>query len=95
MSGLDRHFGVDASLDAATAAQVARHLRSNAGREATPASAAVATPVLRITDTAWFRREHREASTGGWRRPAVKSLADCAACHRGAANGNFEEDEDD
>ncbi len=93
MSGLDKHFGTDASLDAATAAQVGRYLRGNAGREQAPATTATATPVLRISDTAWFRREHREVPAARWRSPGVKSAANCAACHRGAANGNFEEDE--
>jgi hypothetical protein len=93
ISGLDKHFGTDASLDAATSAQVGRYLRSNAGHERAPATTAIAAPVLRISDTAWFRNEHREVSAARWRSPAVKSAANCAACHRGAANGDFEESE--
>ena len=33
MAGLDRHFGTDASLDAATATEITAFLEKNAGRE--------------------------------------------------------------
>jgi hypothetical protein len=36
---------------------------------------------LRITETRWFRKEHGE----------VKNPADCAACHRGAEKGIYED----
>lgn len=88
MSGLDRHFGTDASLDAAAAAEIGAYLErySGSGRRAQAASGS-----LRITETAWFRREHDEVPPASWKHPAVKSAANCAACHTTAEQGDFRE----
>ncbi|MEQ1511931.1 MAG: diheme cytochrome c [Lysobacteraceae bacterium] len=86
MSGLNRHFGSDASLAPQDAGTIRRWLRTNAGR-----SAANRTEPLRITRTAWFLREHDEIPVATWRSPAVRSAANCAACHRGAERGDFSE----
>ncbi len=83
---LDRHYGVDASLDAAALAEVASHLH---GTVAAGGSA----PLPRITTSRWFRGEHREIDPAGWSAPAVKSPANCGACHAGAARGSFQERE--
>jgi hypothetical protein len=45
----------------------------------------------RITQTARFIRKHREISAKTWKDPRVKSAANCEACHRGAAKGNYSE----
>jgi nitrate/TMAO reductase-like tetraheme cytochrome c subunit len=87
MAGLDKHFGVDASVDAKTAAEIGAFLERNAGRSRGPG----AKPGLRITETAWFRHEHDEVGTAVWKSPKVKSPANCAACHGGAEQGNFSE----
>ena len=84
---LDRHYGVDASIDDASLAAVARRLGTQSGAQA------AATPLPRITASAWFRDEHDELSAADWRRPAVKSAANCDACHPRAARGDFEEDD--
>lgn len=93
MGGLERHFGSDASLDAQTAADITRYLSTNAARRET--AAPDGRPLLRITETAWFRKEHRDGhdgiTPGIFRSAAVKSAANCGACHRDAANGNFDE----
>ena len=86
MAGLDRHFGSDASLAPQDSGAIRRWLRSNAGR-----SAANRAEPLRITRTTWFLREHDEIPVATWRSPAVKSAANCAACHRGAERGAFSE----
>jgi hypothetical protein len=90
MGALDRHFGSDASLDARSAADIARFLEADAGRHAGGA----ASGLPRITEARWFIREHRE--TGGDRGStsfAAKSSANCEACHPRAADGRFDEDE--
>ena len=87
MSGLDKHFGVDASLDAKTAAEIGAYLEKNAGRGRTSA----VRPVLRITDTGWFQEEHDEIGAATWKNSKVKSPSNCAACHQGAEQGNFGE----
>jgi hypothetical protein len=115
MGNLDRHFGTDASLDAASAKEIATWLTANADkrrrhddedgddrdhdrghdsddhRKAQRDTAAV--PEDRITRTAWFASEHREVAASAWKRPAVKSAANCPACHARADQGVFDEDD--
>lgn len=88
MGGLDKHFGTDASLDAATTAEILAFLEKNASRRTPPPGSK---PLLRITETQWFIREHDEVTGRTWKDPRVKSPANCAACHTGAENGNFSE----
>lgn len=85
MNDLPHHFGTDASLDLPTRNAVSAWLAANAGRGAAP-------PQDRITLGAWFQREHREVSSATWKRPAVGGAANCSACHTGAAQGDFDED---
>lgn len=88
MSGLDKHFGTDASLDAPTAREIGAFLdkQSGGGKHASQAK-----PVLRITDTGWFKREHDEVPARVWKNPQVKSPSNCAACHLQAERGNYSE----
>ncbi len=88
MSGLDKHFGTDASLDPAAAREISAFREKNAGSRRYEASAK---PLLRITETRWFRREHDEVSERVWKNPKVKSAANCAACHIQAESGNYSE----
>jgi hypothetical protein len=88
MNNLPRHFGTDASLDAATLREIDAWLQAHAAggrRAATPP------PEDRITRSAWFLREHREIGPAVWARPSVKSPARCTACHTGADQGDFDE----
>ncbi len=84
MGGLDRHFGSDASVDAAAAKEIGAFLERSAGPDRRASDGRLA---LRVTETAWFVREHGEH--GALRSSARPS--DCAACHRGAADGDFGE----
>ena len=88
MTGLDKHFGSDASLDPASSAEILVFLEKNASRRK---SHATAKPQLRITETAWFRKEHDEVPVRTWKDPRVKSASNCAACHTQAKNGEFSE----
>lgn len=88
MAGLDKHFGTDASLDPQTAATITAFLEQNAGRERSSS----AQPVLRISETRWFVHEHDEVPRATWSRKSVGSAANCAACHRQAEQGNYNED---
>ena len=81
-----RHFGTDASLDPASANELAAWLTANADKRVREAP-----PQDRITTSAWFTREHDEVSPAIWRRPAVKSPANCGACHVRADQGDFSE----
>ena len=88
MSQLPHHYGTDASLDAATRDELVAWLTANA---ANGRRAGTAPPQDRITQSAWFLREHAEVPPATWKRPAVKSPAQCAACHIQAAEGDFNE----
>ena len=88
MANLPHHFGSDASLDAPSTGQIASWLTANAGSGKRTSETP---PEHRITRSAWFQREHREVAAAVWARPAVKSAANCGACHSGAAQGDFDE----
>lgn len=90
MSGLDRHYGTDASTDAATVQQLSAWLQSYAG---TYKRVAEEPPQERITRSAWFERKHRKVEPAIWQLPSVKSAANCAACHSGAEQGRFDDDD--
>jgi nitrate/TMAO reductase-like tetraheme cytochrome c subunit len=89
MAGLDKHFGVDASLDSKTQHQISAWLLANA---ATSARRAAASTDFRITRSDWFIRKHDEVSASVWKRASIKSASNCGACHSGAARGDFDED---
>ena len=80
MAQLERHFGSDASLDATAQQEIGRYLAAHAGGRAAPAGAEP-----RITHTRWFLKEHRGEI------PATKNPASCAACHKGAEDGYYED----
>lgn len=88
MANLQRHFGTDASTDAAAARELSAWLAANAGsskrvREPPPED--------RITRSAWFVRKHDEIAAATWKSRAVKSAANCNACHARADQGEFNE----
>jgi mono/diheme cytochrome c family protein len=89
MSGLDQHYGTDASLDAATVQQISGWLQTNAG---TYKRVAEEPPEDRITRSAWFLRKHDEIAPPVWKLPSVKSAANCAACHTGTDQGRYSDD---
>jgi hypothetical protein len=83
VAGLSDHFGEDASLEPALAAEIERYLVGHAGRGDGN--------LLRISEQRWFRREHDFAKSVR-QRPDVRSPANCEACHKQAARGWFEGD---
>jgi mono/diheme cytochrome c family protein len=90
MGTLDKHFDSDASLDEATIAEILPFLEQNAAPARKADSGAK--PVLRITETGWFKHEHDEISPATWKRDSIKSASNCMACHTSADKGNFDED---
>lgn len=90
MRNLGDHFGTDASIDdKAVAAQIAVFLEKSAGMSTRVAPADASVP--RVTETPWFVREHDEVAADVWKRPSIKSAANCGACHQAAADGNYSE----
>ncbi len=90
MSGLDQHYGTDASFDAATVQQLSTWLQGAAADNFK--RVAEAPPEDRITRSTWFVREHRKIEPSVWKSSGVKSAANCAACHTGADQGQFNDD---
>jgi len=98
MSGLDNHFGENASLDAATRDEITKFLalnsadkqdnrRSSRINQSIPANAAP----LRISETRYFLSKHDEVSATTFKRKSIGSASNCIACHKGAEKGNFSE----
>lgn len=88
MNTLDKHYGTDASIDAASVKTISTWLQANAGssrRLGTP-------PEDRITRTRWFLHEHDEIPASTFKRAKIGSPANCMACHTGADKGNYDED---
>lgn len=90
MGSLDKHYGTDASLDAASARDIGHWLQTHAG---TYKRVREEPPQDRITTSAWFVRKHDELDATIWKQPAVKSAANCSACHIRADKGSFSERE--
>jgi hypothetical protein len=86
MLGLDRHFGANASLDAKESAEILAFLERHAARDGRHQANS-----LRISDTPWFQREHREVPPSTWKQAKVKSPANCTACHVTAERGDWSE----
>ena len=92
MNGLPRHFGSDASLDEQRRLAITDFLVQNAGGRKTGITVDnQGKPLLRISESAYFVRKHREIAPAVFQRPSIKSPANCTACHTGAADGNYSE----
>ena len=92
MGDLPRHFGSDASLDEKRRVAITDFLVANAnGRKTGTTRDAAGKPLLRITETERFKRKHHEVAAATFQRAAIKSPANCTACHRQAAAGDYSE----
>ena len=99
MTNLEDHFGEDASLDPAAQAEIQSWLEANAadtgGRRRGVLRQIDSNDIpMRITAMPWWTRQHRpgEVNPAAFDRPNVGSKANCAACHRGAERGYYEDD---
>lgn len=100
MSDLSSHFGEDASLGGPARQSVTTYLVDHAAdAPGTKGSQRFlrglspdATP-LRISETPFWRNAHEEVSARQFASAAVKSPANCVACHKAAARGDFSEPE--
>jgi mono/diheme cytochrome c family protein len=90
MGSLDKHYGTDASLDDASVRDISQWLQVNAGRDRRVRDEP---PQDRITKSTWFIRKHDELPSVIWKQAAIKSAANCAACHTRADKGSFSERE--
>ena len=92
MNGLSKHFGSDASIDEQRRAAITDFLVSHSGGRKTGRTRdAGGKPLLRISETAYFKKEHREIAAATWQRASIRSASNCEACHTDAAQGRFSE----
>jgi len=103
MDSAGDHFGEDLALDDATAAEIRAYLAANSAentgvrneftgpRGKIMRSLRGAAPQS-IRDVPYIRREHRKIRPEVFERPSVSSFSNCAACHRTAEQGDYEED---
>jgi hypothetical protein len=80
MSNLDKHFGVDASLEPQAKAEISNYLKQQGANNRLLGSRDA---VPRITTTERFVGKHRSAIRL-WQKGQIKSLADCGSCHKEA-----------
>jgi hypothetical protein len=98
MADQNDHFGDDLALDGVTMKEITAFLMNNAAesRLSEPAwkisstTPAEQTP-LRITDTPYWKKKHREIAEDIWKSPKVKEKGNCGACHLDAEQGTFED----
>lgn len=98
MAGLGDHFGADASLEPKTKDELTLYLKLNSADNSTAKRAkrirdsipAKEVP-LRFSETTYFVRKHDEISDKIYKRKAIGSRANCAACHPEAEQGIYSE----
>jgi cytochrome b len=98
MSEQQKHFGADLAFDAPTSAALLAFMTANSSeqKQTEPAfkidkSLAPDAAPLRITETPYWVKKHREITSAEWTQPLVKSKSNCAACHSDAEAGTFED----
>ena len=96
MSGLEDHFGEDASLPPKTRDEIAAWLAANAAErwdtEAAHAFRRVASDQpLSVTATRYWKRRHRDIPDAVFAAKPVGSKVNCIACHRDARSGRFDD----
>lgn len=97
MATLDSHFGDSAALDDALKSEILGYLAKNSADASSSKisrkmldSLGSETP-LRITDTPYFKRKHREVRADVFKRKSIGSPANCTACHLSADKGDYNE----
>jgi cytochrome b len=98
MSEQAQHFGADLAFDAPTSAALLAFMTANSAdlKLTEPAfkigaSLKPGESPLRITETPYWVKKHREITPAEWKQPLVKSKANCSACHSDADAGTFED----
>ena len=94
LSGLEDHFGEDASLEPDTLAAIRGWLLKEAAKpwDVKPAHElrpVVARPLPRMTATTFWKETHRHIPEAVFTSPAVGGRVNCKACHRDADSGLF------
>ncbi len=90
MNELENHFGEDASLDKEMTREITNYMMANAQKNKI---VNFDNPPLRITELRWFKHEHGEREAKNMlNKKKLNSYVDCAACHKGADKGYYDDD---
>lgn len=97
MANLQNHFGEDATIDEMARQEIEAYLTGHAAEKSREEasikfvrSIGTASPD-RITDIPYWKEKHRRINQAIYRRTSIKSRINCAACHRLAEYGSFED----
>jgi Dihaem cytochrome c len=97
LTRLGDHFGESLSLDDLTREEIRKHLTENsADRSGTKKGGKIlrnlgGSSPIRITELPYIRKKHREISPEVFKRKSVGSFSNCLACHKGAEQGDFDD----
>lgn len=100
MDNLQNHFKSDASLDQKDVETLREYLVKNSSdhamgykrsRKITEYISKNSTPI-RISETPYFKKEHRELKEYMIKQKEVKSISNCTACHTTAKKGIYSEE---
>ncbi len=99
MTGLENHFGEDASLDPDTTSMLFSYLRDNSAEHFHSEAAFKLLRSIpdsqtpqRITGTGYWKRKHEDISEEIFMRNTIRSFLNCGACHRYAEFGSYEDE---
>jgi len=99
MGNLENHFQDDASLESKDVETLTQYLVQNSSDHAmnykrskkiTNSISRNSTPI-RISQTPYFKKKHRELRKSMITQKEIKSISNCAACHRTASEGVYSE----
>ena len=99
LGSLDKHFGENATLSPKALQPIKAYLDSHAadsaaGNPRIMRDVAVNNTPLRIVEMPfWIHIHHKQIERKAFDTPKVKNAGNCAACHKGAANGQFGDDD--
>lgn len=95
LSNLSDHYGEDASLDEHGLMNITRYLMKQSAHFVDSESAhnigRQETQTMRITDTSYWKKRHKEINEGLFSSPNVGSKINCNACHSDADSGRFDD----
>jgi predicted nucleic acid binding AN1-type Zn finger protein len=99
MSNLENHFGTDASLEKEDKDTLLAYLVKNSADNSTQykRSRKISNSIpsnqipIAISDTPYFKKEHREIAKQFIEQKEVKSISNCIACHTTANRGIYSE----
>ncbi len=96
MTGLEDHFGEDASLDEDTVKEISRYLQTYASEKWDTEAANNLRLVSRknplaITASAYWKTRHSDIEEQVFARKKIGSKGNCIACHKDAASGRFDD----